>query len=86
MHCSVKGVYFNRPAQKDSDQFSQSDVASNFYIASILVERYIGQAWDWSILNAVWSMQGMDLLLSSRQAIFHIVNLTLSPIGPKENT
>ena len=33
-YCSVKGVYLNRPAQKDSDQFSQSDVASNFDIAT----------------------------------------------------
>ena len=43
-YCSVKGVYLNRPAQKDSDQFSQSDVASNFDIAStrIHVERFIG--------------------------------------------
>ena len=53
-YCSVKGVYFNRPAQKDSDQFSQSDVASNYDIAStrIHVERFIGRARDWSILNA----------------------------------
>ena len=50
-YCFVKGVYLNRPAQKDSDQFSQSDVASNFDIAStrIHVERFIGRAWDWSI-------------------------------------
>ena len=39
-----KRVYLNRPAQKDSDQFSQSGVASNFDIAStrIHVERFIG--------------------------------------------
>ena len=33
-YCSVKGVYLNRPAQKDSDRFSQSDVASNVDIVS----------------------------------------------------
>ena len=80
-YCSVKGVYLNRPAQKDSDQFSQSDVASNFDIASarIHVERFIGRARDWSILNAVWPLQRMDLLSSTWQEICHIVNLTMSP-------
>ena len=42
--CQEKGVYLNRPAQMDCDQFSQSDVASNFDRAStrIHVERFIG--------------------------------------------
>ena len=41
-----KRIYLIRPAQKDSDQFSQSGVASNFDIAStrIHVEKFIG--WD----------------------------------------
>ena len=54
-YCSVIGVYLNRPAAKDSDQFSQSDVASNFDRAStrIHVESFIGRASDWSILIAV---------------------------------
>ena len=66
-YCSVKGVYLNRPAQKDSDQFSQSDVATNFDISSIRihVERFTGRASDWSILNAVWSPQRIDLPLST---------------------
>ena len=87
-YCSVKRVYLNRPAQKDNDQFSQSDVASNFDIAStrIHVERFIGRARDWSILNAVWPLQRMDLLSSTWQAICHIVNLTMALIGPKDNT
>ena len=74
--CSVKGVYLNRPAQKDSDQFSQSDVASKFDVAStrIHVERFIGRARDWSILNAVWPLQKIDLLSSTWKAICHIVN------------
>ena len=87
-YCSVKGVYLNRPAQKDSDQFSQSDVASNFDIAStrIHVERFIGRARVWFILNAVWPLQRMDLLSPTWQAICHIVNLTMALIGPKDNT
>jgi hypothetical protein len=85
-YCSVKGVYLNRPAQKDNNQFSQSDVASNFDIAStrIHVERFIGRVRDWSILNSVWPLQRMDLLSSTWQTLCHIINLTMSPIGPKD--
>ena len=83
--CSSKGIYLNRPAQKMSDQFSQAEVASNFDIAStrIHVERFIGRVREWCILNSVWPVQRMDLLSSTWQALCHIVNLTMPPIGPK---
>lgn len=86
-HCSIKGVFLNRPAQKDTDQFSPADVAANFDIAStrIHVERFIGRVRDWSILNAVWPLQRMDLLSSTWQVLCHIVNLTMLPIGPKKS-
>ena len=85
--CALKGIYLNRPAQKLSDQFTQAEVASNFDIAStrIHVERFIGRVREWSILNAVWPVQRMDLLSSTWQALCHIVNLTMPPIGPREN-
>ena len=85
--CALKGVHLNRPAQKMSDQFKQAEVASNFDITStrIHVEGFIGRVREWSILNAVWPVQRMDLLSSTWQALCHIVNLTMPPIGPREN-
>ena len=85
--CALKGVHLNRPAQKMSDQFTQAEVASNFDIAStrIHVERFIGRVREWSILNAFWPVQRMDFLSSTWQALCHIVNLTMPPIGPGEN-
>ena len=40
---SIKGIFLNRPKQKDEDQFSQQEVHRNFDIAStrIHVERFI---------------------------------------------
>ena len=85
--CALKGIYLNRPAHKLSDQFTQAEGASNFDIAStrIYVERFIERVREWSILNAVWPVQRMDLLSSTWQALCHIVNLTMPPIGPREN-
>ena len=79
--CALKGMYLNRPAQKLSDQFTQAEVASNFDIAStrIHVERFIGRVREWSILNAVWPVQQMDILSSTWQALVYIVNLTMPP-------
>ena len=69
----------NRPAQKLSDQLTQAEVASNFDILHqqefMHVERFIGRVREWSILNAVWPVQRMDLLSSTWQALCHIVNL-----------
>jgi hypothetical protein len=84
--CATKGITLNRPKQKDSDQFSQVDVARNFDIAStrIHVERYIGRIRDWGIMNTVWPINRMDLLSSTWQMLAHFVNLTTPPIGPKK--
>ena len=80
----MKGVYLNRPAQKNLDKFSHGDVSTNFNIAStrIHVEQFIGHVRDWSILNTVWPMQRLDLLSSTWKTLCHIVNLTMDPIGP----
>lgn len=78
-YCSGKGVYLNRPAQKSGPQFTEAEVAANFDIAAtrIHVERYIGRVRDWSILNAVWPIQRIDLLASTWQVICHIVNMLM---------
>ena len=85
-HCAVKGVFLNRPAQKNTDQFCNSDVAANFDIAScrIHVERFIGRVRDWTVLYAVWPLQRIDLLSSMWQSLCHVVNITCPPIKPKE--
>ena len=85
-YCAEKGITLNRPKQKDSDQFSEVDVARNFDIAAtrIHVERFIGRIRDWGIMNTVWPINQMDILSSTWQMLAHIVNLTMSPIGPKE--
>ena len=38
-YCSSKGIYSNRPAQKNSNQFEQGDVASHFDIAATCYTR-----------------------------------------------
>ena len=83
--CAVKGVYLNRPAQKSQPQFNEAEVANNFDIAAtrIHVERFIGRVRNWTILNATWPINRMDLLSSTWQTFCHIVNLTMPPIGPK---
>ena len=84
--CASKSITLNRPKQKESNQFAEVDVASNFDIAAtrIHVERYIGRIRCWGIMNCVWPINRMDILSSTWQMIGHIVNLTMPPIGPKE--
>ena len=54
-HYSIKGIFLNRPKQKDDDQFAQKDILDNFDIAAtrIHVERFIGRVQNWTILNRV---------------------------------
>ena len=84
--CALCGITLNRPKQKDNDQFSEIDVASNFDIAAtrIHVERSIGRVRDWGILNSIWPINQIDILSSTWQMLAHVVNLTIPPIGPKD--
>ena len=84
--CAIKGVTLKRPKQKQSDQFSQADIQTNFDIAytRIHVEKFIGRVRDWRILNNIWPMNRIDLLSSTCIMLCHTVNLVLPPIGPKE--
>ena len=54
--CSTKGIYLNRPKQKENEQFEQFDIAST----RIHVERFIGRVRDWTILNNIWPLSKMD--------------------------
>jgi hypothetical protein len=56
--CAKKGVFLNRPKQKENDQFTEGQVQRNFDIAStrIHVERYIGRVRNWTILNTFKSI------------------------------
>ena len=86
--CSIKGIFLNRPKQKDTDQFSEHEVHRNFDIVAtrIHVERFIARVRNWGILNKVWPINQADLLRSVWQMLCHIVNLTMPPIGPKVET
>ena len=77
--CAIKGIYLNRPKQKDKDQLSNDEEKRNFDIAParIHVERYIGRVRDWTILNRVWQLPHMDLLSSVWQMLYHAVNITM---------
>ena len=83
---SIKGVTLNRPKMEDADQFSQSDVSDNFDIAGtrIHVERFIGRMRCWTILNSVWLLNRIYMLSSIWKMLCCIVNLTMSPIGPRD--
>ena len=80
--CALGGITLNRPKQKDNDQFSEIDVASNFDIAAtqIHVERFTGRVCNWGILNSVRQINQIDILSSTWQMLAHILNLTLPPI------
>ena len=56
-----------RLKKKENDQFMEVDVATNVDIAAtrIHVERFIGRVRDWGILNSVWTINRMDILLST---------------------
>ena len=79
--CIVRGVTFNKPKQKENDQFAERDAATNFDIAAtrIHVERFIGRVCTWGILNSVCPINRIDTL-SSWQTLVHIVNLTIPPL------
>lgn len=81
-----KGVTFNRPKQKDSNQFLEVDTQKNFDIAAtrIYVERFIGRVRNWKILNSICPLNRIDMLTCVWQMLCHTVNLTCPPIGPKE--
>ena len=78
--------FFNRPKQKECDQFAQVDVEKNFDIAAkrIHVEKFIRRIRDWGIMNTVSPINQINILSSTWQMLGHIVNLTMLPIGPKE--
>ena len=84
--CTKKGIFLNRPKQKDQDQFLEKDVQKNFDIAStrIHLERFIGRVRNFNILNNIWPMNRTELLSSTGQMLCHIVNITMPPVGPKE--
>ena len=86
--CASRGITLNRPKQKENDQFIKVGVATNFDIAAtrIHVERFIGQARDWGILNSVWPINRMDILSSTWKTLAHIVNLTIHQLDEKNKS
>ena len=82
--CYHKGLLHNRPPLK-FDSPEQSDVSKHFDIATLRInnENFIGRMRDWTILNACWPMNRVDLLGYCFKIFAHIVNTLKSPVGPK---
>ena len=54
-YCSCKGIYLNRPAQKNNPQFSNAEIAGNFDIAAtrIHVKRFIDRVREWNTVESL---------------------------------
>jgi hypothetical protein len=85
--CHERGLHHNRPPIKYNCQYDDNDICLNFDIATLRIynENAIGRIRDWSILNRCWPSGRVDLLGTCWVALAHIVNLTKTPVGPKDD-
>jgi len=62
--CHAKGLYHTRPPVKFDAQYENTDIAKNFHMVTLQIynENYIGRMQPWSIFNAWWSKNRIDLL------------------------
>ena len=62
--CHAKGLSHNRPPMKFEAQYEETDIAKNFDVATLRIynENYIRRMRDWSILNACWHKNRIDIL------------------------
>ena len=86
--CHAKGLSHNRPPMKFEAQFEETDIAKNFDVATLRIynENYIGRMRDWSILNACWPKNRIDILGCVYKVLANIVNISFDPICAKETT
>ena len=69
-------------------QYEETDIAKNFDVATLGIynENYIGHMEDWSILNACWPKNRIDILGCVYKVLATIVNILFDPICAKEAT
>ena len=62
--CHAKGLSHNLPPMKFEAQYEETDIAKNFDVATLRIynENYIRRMRDWSILNACWHKNRIDIL------------------------
>ena len=86
--CHAKGLSHDRPPMKFEAQFEETDIAKNFDVATLRIynENYIGRMQDWSILNACWPKNRIDILGCVYKVLANIVNILFDPICAKEAT
>ena len=78
----------NRPPMKFDAQYEDADIAKNFDVATLRIynENYIGRIRDWSILNASWPKNRVDLPGCVYKVLANIVNMLFHPICAKDAT
>ena len=86
--CHAKGLSHNLPPMKFEAQYEETDIAKNFDVATLRIynENYIGRMRDWSILNACWPKNRIDILGCVYKVLANIVNILFDPICAKEAT
>ena len=79
--CHAKGLCHNRPPMKCDAQYEESDITKNFDAATLHIynENYIGRMQDWSILNAYWPRNRVDLLGCVYKVLANIANMSFHP-------
>ena len=63
-------------------QYEESDIAKNFDVATLQIynENFIGNMQDWSILNACWPKNRVDLVACVYKVVANIVNMLFHSI------
>ena len=71
---------------KSDAQYKETDIAKNFDVATLRIynENYIGSMRDWSILNACWPKNKVDLLVY--KVLANILNMLFHPICAEDLT
>ena len=82
--CHKKGILHNRPPLKFDCQYEHADISKNFDVATLRIykENFIGRMRDWTILNACWPINRIDLLGYCFKIFAYILK---TPVGPKES-
>ena len=71
-------------------QYEETDIAKNFDVVTLRIyfnnENYIGRMRYWSILNACWPKNRIDILGCVYKVLANIANILFDPICAKEAT
>ena len=79
--CHAKGLSHNRLPMKFEAQYEETDIAKIFHVATLRIynENYMGCMRDWSILNACWLKNRIDILGCVYKVLANIANILFDP-------